>query len=95
MLRAPPGSLPRRMAEAAQHAETKLGLFRLVAEILEEQKKDRGISSFSSRGSIKAWIRMQATKDGYEGPRQLQAGKHVRGCWNARDSRLPEGKFEA
>ena len=63
MLKAPPGSLPRRMAEAAQHAEAKLGLFRLVAEILEEQKEVRDISSFGSKGDIRGWIRKQATQE--------------------------------
>ena len=63
MLRAPAGSLPRRMAEGARSGEVKLGIFRLVAEILCEQQTVRDISSFDSKKSIKEWVRRQATKE--------------------------------
>ena len=67
MLRAPTGSLPRRMAEVANKGDVKLGVFRLVADILKEQQSERDISSFDSKKSIKNWVRMQATKEWLKG----------------------------
>ena len=63
MLNAPTGSFPRRMADASNSGEVKLGLFRLVAEILTEQEEDRDIASLGSKRDIKAWIKKRATKE--------------------------------
>lgn len=63
MLRAPHGSLPQRMADVARQGEAKLGIFRLAAEILNDQQAGIDISWFNSKRSIKKWVREWASKE--------------------------------
>ena len=69
MLKAPHGSLPRRFAEVARRGEEKLGIFRLVDDILNEQKAGFDISAFNSKKNIKKWVREQASREWLLGAR--------------------------
>ena len=63
MLHAPVVSLPRRRAAAAQRAEEKAGVFRVVSSFLSSiAGNSRGLEDFRSKKDIKNFVLSQAEK---------------------------------
>jgi hypothetical protein len=62
MLTSPRGGLMERLANQANRASPKLGIFRVVDDFLVETKGPR-LEEFRSKGEIKQWIASKASQE--------------------------------